>query len=77
MWPRGCTPCWQVYTNKTRGADNHTLEKKLLSRNLKKQKASEEGQGPHRAVEPMMTMMIMMMLFPLLRLITQESVLQY
>jgi hypothetical protein len=32
--------------------------KKLLSRNLKKQKA-EKGQGPHRAVEPVMMMMMM------------------
>jgi hypothetical protein len=32
--------------------------KKLLSRNLKKQKASEEGQGPRRAVDPKMMMMI-------------------
>jgi hypothetical protein len=43
------------------GADNPTLEK-LLSRNLKKQKASEEGQGPRRAVKSLMMMMMMMMM---------------
>jgi hypothetical protein len=36
--------------------------KKLLSQNLKKQKASEECQGPDRVGEPMMMMMIIMIM---------------
>jgi hypothetical protein len=49
------------------GADNPTLEKtcheilRSNSRILQLAEASEEGQDPRRAVEPMMMMMMMMM----------------
>jgi hypothetical protein len=36
--------------------------KKLLSQNLKKQKASEELQGPDRVGEPMMIMIIIIII---------------
>jgi hypothetical protein len=42
------------------GADNPTLEKSLVTKSeeaiLQLAEASEEGQGPRRAVEPMMMM---------------------
>jgi hypothetical protein len=48
-----------------------------LSLNLKKQKASEEGQGLRRAVEPMMVMMMMVMMMMVVVMMMMMATIKY